>query len=1008
MSILNGLYLKSNSLAILGIFAMLGLGWLAQKASAQSIIISAPFDPSLPIGTDDEGQSLGMQTFFDAVSADGKTIVGHAWEFDRILTIPDENGDDYDIVEYKIVTFKWRDGVFTKLPFFHTDSFNANANLLGISADGNRIYGVTDEDALRQPNPPIGIYESGAVTPANFGPWVDFAPGLQGRTKPTGGWVGKSANINDTVNAVSDDFTLFVGSSGASVKIAKVWTVEGVTSIPPTDGFTESEATGVSADGRVVCGTFTGHPNWGSTGDAGFVWTKNSGTVLLRGMVRDQGFPFNDDFPNINAMAVSGDGGTVVGTTDGVDPTGRDYGFRLLLGPSVTIRLPGGTYSVDEPFKAEVTVFSPTEQPQTISFPAAVLTSPDGKREFEFEEGEDPVESFTLSQALPSRTFTVMVTPRDSGTLELATEVEAVSTKGTLTLTDSAEFHITPLKVTVVMKPLVAGKPVLNVELDDKGNVTDSEGHPITPKVEVTIENLSSTPLVGALQGVDPRARDRSTALGRIRTVAEFPMDFPAIVKGVPIKREIDLELNEDGRFEFVASVTAREQDGTHGFTAVGRGAPLAVGEPYPLRLEIKMVRTPAVTNQNNGAIFVKPGSKIQFLATVENLTTNSTIKFHGVRAKKHLNVQGAVLTNDGGNLVDPPFSPDYEVDSGSSEILSGYVNTDTDGGPSGTLTWQGLEDIVQVDDATNEETELDMDDVLVESTVTGWLGDDLSLRVIQDNSISFPPPTLDNWEITACWSNGALIAAGKWTYDNLDAIGGLGRFAGNIAGNPSALADAWGIGGRNLQDIQTLFSKFKVKGYLRERSPRAFELIDTLKQAVWKPEKMKPKGFSEIDALILEDLNLLPYAIGDGKASMRRSISVNSRRVSAPPSPPNCEWNTSWDRPSGSPSMEGKRSAVSTPFARRSCRSRAESASCVEITAKRIPALLASMSMKEKPLPPGVESFISLAIPTVRARPGPDNTVRAALTQKCWLRSPRPWTRMRLRSASRPPAPPR
>lgn len=61
----------------------------------------------------------------------------------------------------------------------------------------------------------------------------------------------------------------------------------------------------------------------------------------------------------------------------------------------------------------------------------------------------------------------------------------------------------------------------------------------------------------------------------------------------------------------------------------------------------------------------------------------------------------------------------------------------------------------------------------------------------------------------------------------------------------------AWGLGGQQLAEIQRVFAKLKVKGYFRERSPRAFELIDNLKEAVLKPEAIMPKGFSEIDDFI-------------------------------------------------------------------------------------------------------------------------------------------------------------
>src|SRR5690606_15748378 len=80
---------------------------------------------------------------------------------------------------------------------------------------------------------------------------------------------------------------------------------------------------------------------------------------------------------------------------------------------------------------------------------------------------------------------------------------------------------------------------------------------------------------------------------------------------------------------------------------------------------------------------------------------------------------------------------------------------------------------------------------------------------------------------------------------------------------NAETIMNGWGLGGRYLEDIMSVLGRFKVKGYLRERSPRAFHLIDTIKEAVWKPESMKPKGFAEMDRLIVEDPGLLPGVIG-------------------------------------------------------------------------------------------------------------------------------------------------
>jgi hypothetical protein len=75
--------------------------------------------------------------------------------------------------------------------------------------------------------------------------------------------------------------------------------------------------------------------------------------------------------------------------------------------------------------------------------------------------------------------------------------------------------------------------------------------------------------------------------------------------------------------------------------------------------------------------------------------------------------------------------------------------------------------------------------------------------------------------------------------------------------------ASKWGVGGQYLADIQDVFRRFGVKGYMRERAPEAIELIDKLGEAVWKPEAMKPKGLSDLDILILD--NDIPPIFGVG-----------------------------------------------------------------------------------------------------------------------------------------------
>ena len=296
--------------------------------------------------------------------------------------------------------------------------------------------------------------------------------------------------------------------------------------------------------------------------------------------------------------------------------------------------------------------------------------------------------------------------------------------------------------------------------------MTDADGNPISPKVEVMIKNTSNKPVISGLQGVDPRARDRSTGLGRIAVTGDFPIPLGTLAPGQEVMREFDLVINEDGRFEFVALATGGVEGSPVVFTSTGRGGVIAVGEPYPVEIKLDFVRTPAITNQNNGAFLMQPGSKLEVFGSVKNLTSNSTLKFYGMRAEKKLNAFGADLTSDDGRLKEPPFVHDHSVAAGSEEFLSGAIRTEAEGAPSGTVRWIGLEDTVLVDDATGVEKELTKDDVLISSKVGGWLGNELTVRVIQDFSRPFAPPTLTRIEAVSVWSYGAMLSIGGWAYD--------------------------------------------------------------------------------------------------------------------------------------------------------------------------------------------------------------------------------------------------
>ena len=672
-------------------------------------------------------------------------------------------------------------------------------------------------------------------------------------------------------------------------------------------------------------------------------------------------------------------------------------------------------YDVDQDLEIKITVTHPGDNPATYTFENGLFT-----QDPEPEESESPIvlfgevgapETFVLSEDDPERVFTISAVAEKPGVVNIKSMLTVTPTEGSpYGLEDESSIVVSPLVVKLKALPLIDGKPIKNYELDEDKNPTDEEGNSVNPKIEVTVENLSNQPVNAFLQGVDPRARDDSSVVGRIKTLGDFPIDLGTLIKGTPKTQEIDLQLIEDGRFEFSALVTGVFKGTTSQFNVAKKAAKIAVGEPYPVEIEMEFVRTPTITNQSDGAFFVSPGGEIKFLAVVNNLTSNSTLYFKGIEAEKHRNAFGAVLTSEDGNLIEPPFVHDHQIDANSAVVLSGIIKTDPNGAPTGSVKWILPDDAYLIDDKTKERTDLTEDDFLVTTEIEGWLDEENSLRVIQDFSRPFPTE-LTSLEsaglITGNFTKGALISMAKWGHDTFDAIGGIGRVLGTISADPSLLSDAlgegaravwetaeyihlgwsnmtpdqkealildatkeiyrrsllfvsppfdteeynaaitftrqatyglfggvtdayesddpariaelygnitgnigmevitallptpkftryvdgaelanlakaadnirslntqqkilqsvpagpitrqmaidgWGMGGKHLDDVQEFLGQLGMKGYARERAPRSITLSEVLDEAVLKPQSMKPKGFSDLDRLML------------------------------------------------------------------------------------------------------------------------------------------------------------
>jgi len=475
-------------------------------------------------------------------------------------------------------------------------------------------------------------------------------------------------------------------------------------------------------------------------------------------------------------------------------------------GVKVDILLPAPVFKIDKPYIAKVKVTSFEETPQMISFPQdLVASSTEGYLDLVFESAEP----FELTPNDSSRTFEFRVVPRKFGLADLTTEILIVSEAGTTTNTAETEVLVNPLKVTLRAKPLIGGDPIVNIEIikgqdGEPDTVTDEDGNPITPKIEIVVENMSDQDVSSTIQGLDPRSRDSSAVVGRIETLGVYPIDMGTLVKGTPVTHEIDLKVNEDGRFEFTATLTGVFAGSIRQFNAVGIGAPIAVGEPYPVEVELEFVNNSSVTNENNGAFFMVPGSALSVRASVKNLTTISTLHFKGLETReKSLNAMGGTLTDEAGNLIDPPFAHDHTIDANATVLLTGLITTVADGPPSGIVTWELPDKSFLIDDFTGDRTELAADDFLVKNPTEGWLGDKLTVRLIQDNSQPPKPPPLSTVEAMAYFGKGVVLGIRNWTWDNFELIGA----AGDLIVNPSRIADAVGDGSRAVWEAAEMAS---------------------------------------------------------------------------------------------------------------------------------------------------------------------------------------------------------
>lgn len=744
-----------------------------------------------------------------------------------------------------------------------------------------------------------------------------------------------------------------------------------------------------------------------------------------RGQILDvrDGLPPDFDGSLRQLLALNDQGEFLAGGTEG----GASQMFLLSPVPQVTLTLdlPQSRFEIGDDFDATITVRSTKKDPQTIAFNGPLLSvSAAGVLNLPRVEPPDP---FVLTTNDPARTFTVPIVATNSGVTELSSLISVTNSGGDMTnLTARQQVIVSPLQVSLRAKPLINGKPIVNMTLDDSTNsdgstnavrqVRDGEGNVISPAIEVTVTNVTDQPAVALVQGIDPVARDSSAVLGRIKVQGDFPQDLGTLPAHGQVSVEYPLAIANDGRFEFSALVTGAFPDAPGAtLVATRKGAPIAVGEPYPMELELELSDPfHEARDWGHGTIAVAPGASVWVLGTVHNRTSNGTLKFTGIQATFERNAFGGILTTVEGSLNSPPMAPlsvTNKVDAEGAVTLAGTILTATNGPPAGTVTWILPDDAKLVDDQTGDETDVTPEDILVQTKFGGWGGDDLTVRIVQDNSRPVLPPQT-YWQEVTHYSHGAMLGIGDFAYTSFDALGALGRVAGRAAGDPTYLANvygdvtrsvwnaaelmantwrnmsdadrqafvkrvaaevlrralllaaterpfdandtaqalqftqnavyplfngieqayasgdpaqieelqgkigsnlalqvatsfvplpeftqfskaselielaenadnvrnaanaqeillrnmvdgpvtteiaekAWGAGGDELMMTQKILKALGMKGYMRERSPRAVELINQLAEAIWKPEAMKPKSINDLDLLILGD----------------------------------------------------------------------------------------------------------------------------------------------------------
>ncbi|MCB1122680.1 MAG: hypothetical protein KJT03_14100, partial [Verrucomicrobiae bacterium] len=507
-----------------------------------------------------------------------------------------------------------------------------------------------------------------------------------------------------------------------------------------------------------------------------------------------------------------------------IEEPGFDFTLHYIV-PDLGMRMNASPLELaeSETINLRMTITNHSDQPvNNIQLDGAITTEGSG----EVVLIEDPVAPVIPSLQPGAEVDLVYSYKADfPGQVFFRGRVKGQKESGELTISPSTVSNeikiVPPVEISIRAKPFVGegdnALPIVNMELDEEGNIRNEDGNIIVPKVEVTFENLGEKNVLILLQAITPFARDRTPLVDRIDVFQgsglsqnpnqEFPFDMGTLGPGERKSIEYPLIIRKDGRFEFRAFATGRYEERPGQFNLIVQDAPIGVGQKYPLEIEIKLAdQLNQVVGVGNGSHKIPPGSRVTVLGTLRNRTSNMKIQVNAIDAMATRNAFGGVITDQtlaGGNPMPgtdvlAPFTIDQELTPGQSIVLQGIIITDPNGAPSGTVTWELPEDGVLIDLQTQEEKDLEKEDILLKSEIGGWDSDPLTMRLIQDNSRP-PLPPLEWWEPAKHYTEGVMYGIGSWTYNTLDSVGAIGRGAGtasNYIDSAEDIVDLMGQGG--------------------------------------------------------------------------------------------------------------------------------------------------------------------------------------------------------------------